>query len=82
MLAEEVFFHAGRTRTEVLNVCEIIVEEFWRSGEETAVKRLRDGILKKTRGSIEAKEISSQLVGVWRRIWMLGRGSSNEDGKN
>lgn len=75
-------FAAEEIRMEVVNVCEIIVDEFWRAGEESTVKELRSEILQKLRWPIEAGEANSQLVGVWRRMWMLDPNSGNEKGKD
>lgn len=74
-------FPVEEIRMEVVNVCEIIVDEFWRAGEESTVKELRSEILQKLRRPIEVGEANSQLVGVWRRMWMLDP-NSNEKGKN
>lgn len=72
---------AGAIGLEAVKVCEIIVDEFWRAGEEIAIKQSRDGILQKLHECIEAGEASSQLVGVWRRMWILDP-NSNEKGKD
>lgn len=65
---------------EAVKVCEIVVDEFWRAGEGSAIKQLRDGILRKLHERIEAGGASSQLVGAWRRMWILDP-NSNEKGK-
>lgn len=67
---------------EVLSFCEVVVEEFWRAGEEATVKRLKSGILQKVGGSIEGREINEQVVGVWRRMWVLDRDSEHKNGKD
>lgn len=80
-LAEGAFLLMGAIAIEVLKVCEIIVDEFWQAGEESVVKRLRNGIIQKLRESIEAGQVNSQLVGVWRRMWILDPNSNDKKGK-
>lgn len=70
----------GEIGLEAVKACEIIVDEFWRAGEENAITQLRDGILQKLHECIEAGEASSQLLGAWRRMWILNP-DSNEKGK-
>lgn len=81
-LAGEAFFLAGQVEVEVVKVCEVVVDEFWRAGEESAVNKLRNGILYRLRESIEAGEVSGQLVGVWRRIWILDPNTNDEKGRD
>lgn len=81
-LAGKEFFLAGEILIEAVKVCEVVVDEFWRAGEESTVKELRSGILQELRGSIEAGGANSQLIGVWRRMWMLDPNSNDENGKS
>lgn len=81
-LVKAGFSSSEEIRMEVVNVCEIVVDEFWRAGEENTIRELRSEILQKLRWLIEAGEANSQLVGVWRRMWMLDPNSNNEKGKD
>lgn len=70
----------GQPVINVVKVCEVIVEEFWRAGEENTVKQLREEMLKTLYESIQTGKASGDLVGVWRRMWVLGPNLNNGKG--
>ena len=52
----------------------LLVEEFWKAGEEGAVSSLRQNVMRRAKAFVATGEANASSIGAWRRVWMLDLG--------
>lgn len=52
----------------------LVVEEFWKAGEEGAVSSLRQNVMRRAKTFVATGEANASSIGAWRRAWMLDLG--------